>query len=198
MFMKRLTARCVLADYQQIDLNESAIQYLTDSMANSLLIKIEYQGSGWRTVMPYAFSTSKDNNVCIMCYKEDSSIRSYRLDRITAIYVDDILFGEPSSDSEESNEETVIPEIQNNPDDYNIPYLPEYDKVLELSEQEEGTEEPFDDAIETLQETLDDDTDYIAEHQYVVEQEIPQPINGFAEDNLDMEQNNEIEQEQDD
>ena len=79
------------AELSPVKLDDNAIQYITDSMANNMLIQINYEGSGWRTIQPYSFTTSKDNNLLVMCYKQDGSIRSYRFDRINQLYVDDSL-----------------------------------------------------------------------------------------------------------
>ena len=138
------------AEFRQVKLNgDEAIQYITDSMANKMNIQIEYQGSGWRTVLPYSFTTSQDNNLLVMCYKQDGSVRSYRFDRIEQLFVDDSLMNVDNNETgimiTDSSEE-----IHNNMSDFEIPYLPEYDDILELSENEEG--EPFQEAIDTLEE----------------------------------------------
>ena len=120
-----------IAEFAQVDINGDTIQYLTDSMANNLLIKMEYENSGWRTVQPYGWNNSKDNNLLVMCYKADSSVRSYRLDRILQLFVDDsLLQAETGVEFEESTDKP-----QNSPEDYVIPYLPETDDILEMSEK---------------------------------------------------------------
>ena len=53
-------------------------------MSQQSVIKINYAGSGWRNILPYGWYTSKDNNVLLYCYKENSAIRSYIVDKITA------------------------------------------------------------------------------------------------------------------
>lgn len=136
--MKRLIANSLTP----VKLDDGAIQYLTDSMANDLLIQIEYQGSGWRTVQPYSFTTSKDNNLLVMCYKADGSVRSYRFDRIEQLYVDEVLM--QSGDIPENEDKRP------NLSDFEIPYLPEYDEILELSENESG--EPFQDGLDSIEE----------------------------------------------
>lgn len=135
-----------LAEFEQVKIeSDDAIQYITDSMANNMNIKIEYEGSGWRTIQPYSFTTSKDNNLLIMCYKMDGSVRSYRFDRIQQLFVNDLLFSnETGSDFQEVGEIN-----HSDPSDYEIPYLPEYDDILEFSENEEG--EPFDEAIDNIE-----------------------------------------------
>ena len=150
-----------LADLSKVNLDDDAIQYITDSMANSMLIKIEYENSGWRTVQPYGWNNSKDNNLLIMCYKQDGSVRSYRWDRIIQLFIDDSLMNpETGNDLQELNEDN-----KSNPEDYIIPYLPETEEILELSESEEGEDDPFNEAVETLSDGLDDETNYVAEHE---------------------------------
>lgn len=162
--MKYLIRR---ADLTKVNLDDDAIQYITDSMANSMLIKIEYEKSGWRTVQPYGWNNSQDNNLLIMCYKQDGSVRSYRWDRIIQMFVDDSLIN-PDTGSEMQE----ITNDKNNPEDYIIPYLPETEDILELSESEEGEDEPFNDAVETLNDSLNDNTDYVTEHEEELKDEI--------------------------
>ena len=134
-----------IAELKKVDIDDNTIQYITDSMANNLPIQIQYEGSGWRTIQPYSFTTSQDNNILIMCYKQDGSIRSYRLDRIEQLFVEDALIsadtGAEFTEDGGSN--------HSNPSDYEIPYLPEYDDILEASEAEES--EPFNDALDDIE-----------------------------------------------
>ena len=134
-----------IAELKKVDIDDNTIQYITDSMANNLPIQIQYEGSGWRTIQPYSFTTSQDNNILVMCYKQDGSIRSYRLDRIEQLFVEDALIsadtGAEFTEDGGSN--------HSNPSDYEIPYLPEYDDILEMSEAEES--EPFNDALDNIE-----------------------------------------------
>lgn len=134
-----------IAELKKVDIDDNTIQYITDSMANNLPIQIQYEGSGWRTIQPYSFTTSQDNNILVMCYKQDGSIRSYRLDRIEQLFVEDALIsadtGAEFTEDGGSN--------HSNPSDYKIPYLPEYDDILEMSEAEES--EPFNDALDDIE-----------------------------------------------
>lgn len=158
------------ADLEKVSMGDDAIQYITDSMANSLLIKIEYTDSGFRTVQPYGWNNSKDNNLLVMCYKEDGSIRSYRFDRILQLFVDNsLLNAETGVDVQEVDN---TDESKNNPTDYIIPFLPETDEILELSESEKGENEPFNDAVDTLEQSINDNTDYVDEHQQDLVNEI--------------------------
>ena len=134
-----------IAELKKVDIDDNTIQYITDSMANNLPIQIQYEGSGWRTIQPYSFTTSQDNNILVMCYKQDGSIRSYRLDRIEQLFVEDALIsvdtGAEFTEDGGSN--------HSNPSDYEIPYLPEYDDILEMSEA--GESEPFNDALDDIE-----------------------------------------------
>lgn len=134
-----------IAELKKVDIDDNTIQYITDSMANNLPIQIQYEGSGWRTIQPYSFTTSQDNNILVMCYKQDGSIRSYRLDRIEQLFVEDALIS--ADTGAEFTEDGG--NNHSNPSDYEIPYLPEYDDILEMSEAEES--EPFNDALEDIE-----------------------------------------------
>lgn len=134
-----------IAELKKVDIDDNTIQYITDSMANNLPIQIQYEGSGWRTIQPYSFTTSQDNNILVMCYKQDGSIRSYRLDRIEQLFVEDALIS--ADTGAEFTEDGG--NNHSNPSDYEIPYLPEYDDILEMSEAEES--EPFNDALNDIE-----------------------------------------------
>ena len=185
------------AELNQVKLDDSAIQYITDSMANSMLIQINYEGSGWRTVQPYSFTTSKDNNLLVMCYKQDGSVRSYRFDRINDLYVDDSLIqAETGATFEDSADNT-----HNNPSDFEIPYLPEYDEILEESENEPP--EPFSEAIDSIEQgenfepvefdennkPLSEEEKQKRDEEHLEEQEKNEETD-FDLDNQDNEQNN--------
>ena len=137
-----------IAEYVSVGLGDNAIQLITDAMANSQLIEIEYLQSGFRKIAPYGWSVSKDNNLLLMSYKEDSSIRSYRFDRILQVFVDDSLINAYNNVEQQNVQENNMP--NNSPDDYLIPMLPNIDQIIEESESEEA-EMPYDDAIESLE-----------------------------------------------
>lgn len=81
--------RLVFAEWTQINPTDSeTIQQLTDAMTYGNPVQINYEGSGWRTIQPYGWNTSKDGNVLLMCYKDTGEVRSYRMDRIEDIYID--------------------------------------------------------------------------------------------------------------
>ena len=141
--MKRLTTkfRTVTAGFTKVSGDDAAVQLITDSMANSLNIQLEYEGSGWRTVLPYGWNTSAAGDLLVMCYKDGMEIRSYRLDRVIQLYVDDVLL----------DADAIIEQSEYEPSQFVIPQLPDIDAVLELSESERGDAEPFADAVEQLE-----------------------------------------------
>lgn len=150
--MKRLCnlmKRFIYAEYVKINMNDSAIQLITDCMANSMPIQVEYMNSGWRTVQPYGWNTSKSGDLLMMCYKDNMDIRSYRFDRMLQIFVDESLLNQ-----ENNNDQN---EDKNNPNNYIIPDLPddETDNILEVSENEQGEDKPFDEAIDVLENGTD-------------------------------------------
>ena len=141
-----------IAEHVSVGLGDQAIQLITDAMANSMTIDIEYMGSGYRSnILPYGWSSSKDGNLLIMCYKEDSSIRSYRFDRLLQVFVDDSLIQAYQSVAEQPEIQDTSVE-QNSPNDYLIPTLPDIDQILEESENEQP-DMPYDEAIESLENT---------------------------------------------
>jgi len=142
------------AELIKINKDDRAIQYITDSMANKMPIKIEYKDSGWRTCLPYSWTLTKDNNLLIMCYKQDSSIRSYRYDRIYQILVEESIVY-PQSTIPNKNELLDEESVINKPEDFVIPPLPNIDEIIEETENEEGNESPYEEAEEIIQEALD-------------------------------------------
>jgi len=112
------------------------IQVLTNAMASGSDIQLNYKGSGWRDVLPYGWNSSKEGNILLMCYKDTGEIRSYRLDRINELWVHDVIL---NSEEEDSNFE-----------DFEIPELEDMEDIIKNTELEEGQENPFDDALDTL------------------------------------------------
>lgn len=81
--------RKIFAEWQQIQLSDpDLIQYLTDAMTYGYSVQIDYNGGGWRTIQPYGWNSSKDQNILLMAYKDTGEVRSYRLDRIDDLYID--------------------------------------------------------------------------------------------------------------
>jgi predicted DNA-binding transcriptional regulator YafY len=88
-------------------------------------------------ILPYGWYSSKEGNVLLMCYKVDTNeVRSYRLDRIISVEVNDSLMNTQNEDN------TTV----NNPNDFEIPEIPDIDEILNLSENEL----PYDEGIEYL------------------------------------------------
>lgn len=153
--IKRLIKK--FAEWTPVDpSNEDIIQVITNFMASGSQIQIEYQGSGWRLIQPYGWNTSKDGNILLMCYKDTGEIRSYRLDRINQVLIDDsLLENEPTYNNgyeiEDYNEGPTA-------DDFKIPDLPNMEQIIEDTENEVGKELPFSEGIDYLMnnEILDD------------------------------------------
>ncbi len=144
--MKRLIKKSSLnkvADWQPVDPNsEDIVQVITNCMANSEQIQIEYQGSGWRTILPYGWNTSKDSNILLMCYKDTQEVRSYRLDRISQVLVD--------IQEVAQNDDIYEIEDYSDPLDFEIPELPNMDEIIEETENEIGEKSPFSEGIEYI------------------------------------------------
>lgn len=133
------------ADWKDINLYQNdIINIITDAISQKSVIKINYRNSGWRNILPYGWYTSKDNKVLLYCYKENSAIRSYRVDRIINLMIDDKL------DTEINN----VDKEKNNFEDFEILELPENnDEILELSENEQGADSPFDESLDLLEDS---------------------------------------------
>lgn len=140
--------RKILSAWQPIDINgPDVVQIITDAMAAATQIQIEYQGSGWRLILPYGWNTSKDGNILLMCYKDTGEIRSYRLDRVLQVLVDDTLLNQPSSSD---NGMLEVTDYNASPEDFEIPLLPNIDEILEESENEVGQKLPYDEGLDYL------------------------------------------------
>jgi hypothetical protein len=141
------------AAWQSIDVSSpDLVQIVTDAMAMGTQIQIEYQGSGWRLIQPYGWNTSKEGNILLMCYKDTGEIRSYRLDRVQQVLVDDSTM---LMNGMGNNDTGVYYDVQDyedraNPKDFEIPLLPNIDEVLDQSEKEEGQELPYDEGLDYL------------------------------------------------
>ena len=107
------------AEWVRMNLQDpNLMQYITDCMNYGYAMQIDYENSGWRTIYPYGFNTSKDGNVLIMCYKDSGEVRSYRFDKIFDMYIDynDNSFtnNEEQQYEDQNAEEQLIFEDQNN------------------------------------------------------------------------------------
>ena len=134
----RLFRKRILAEWVPVDVDSNDfLQLLTDAMAYNTSVQINYRGSGWRSILPYGWNSSKDGNILLMCYKDTGEIRSYRVDRIYDLLV---------------NNEILTLNDENNMSfqDFQIPQLPNLDEIIDETENEIDEEMPFDDAIEAL------------------------------------------------
>ena len=107
------------AEWVQMNLQDpNLMQYITDCMNYGYAMQIDYENSGWRTIYPYGFNTSKDGNVLIMCYKDSGEVRSYRFDKIFDMYIDyndnSFVNNEEQQYEDQNAEEQLIFEDQNN------------------------------------------------------------------------------------
>lgn len=163
------------ADWKDVNVYQNdIINIITDAMTQQSVIKINYENSGWRNILPYGWYTSKDNNILLYCYKENSAIRSYRVDRIINLMIDDKL-------------ETAInkKEEETNPMDFEILELPENnEEILELSENEQGAETPFDESLEILENSFNDVDNNQNDISIQEEPENNNINNEFQDDNL--------------
>ena len=140
----------IIADWKPFDINDpNLVQEITNIMAANAQMQINYLNSGWRLISPYGWATSKDGNILLMAYKETGEIRSYRFDHILEVLIDDSLLVEIEEGPKELFE---IEDYNAKPEEYEIPLLPNIDEVLETSEQEIGTELPFDESLDYIRE----------------------------------------------
>ena len=107
------------AEWVRMNLQDpNLMQYITDCMNYGYAMQIDYENSGWRTIYPYGFNTSKDGNVLIMCYKDSGEVRSYRFDKIFVMYIDyndnSFVNNEEQQYEDQNAEEQLIFEDQNN------------------------------------------------------------------------------------
>lgn len=107
------------AEWVRMNLQDpNLMQYITDCMNYGYAMQIDYENSGWRTIYPYGFNTSKDGNVLIMCYKDSGEVRSYRFDKIFDMYIDyndnSFINNEEQQYEDQNVEEQLIFEDQNN------------------------------------------------------------------------------------
>lgn len=194
--------RIIVSEWQQINPTDpNTIQELTDAMTYGYAVQINYKGSGWRTIQPYGWNTSKDGNILLMCYKDSGEVRSYRMDRIEDIYIDqDSTFSitnnpEMNSDNDienllnMQNEDQFVYETYDDDDDYpdDMPLIPE---TYSTNYNEQGI---YDDELQMLQDNV---IEQPVNEEFVGETPEVEPI---AEDNQynDIELNNTEEQSDD-
>jgi hypothetical protein len=131
-----------IAEWNDINVHDSsATQVVTDAMAYDQPIQINYSGSGWRTILPYGWNSSKNGDVLLMCYKNDGEVRSYRMDKIVNILIEDTLADMIS---------TYDASFEVKQEDFEMPMLPDIDDIMETTESEDGDEAPYDEGLELL------------------------------------------------
>ena len=140
--------REILAEWKPVDVVDPNLVYIiTDVMAANAQMQINYLNSGWRLIEPYGWNESKkEGNMLIMCYKSDTGeIRSYRLDRVLEVLVDDSLLMEVEEQQPSGMYE--VEDYHAKPEEYEIPSLPNEEEILEISEQEPGQEMPYNESL---------------------------------------------------
>lgn len=163
----RLLRKKVLASWKPINTKgPELLQVLTDAMTYNSGIRINYRNSGWRSILPYGWNTSKDGNTLLMCYKDSGEIRSYRLDRIFDVLIND--------DLNINRDESLSWE------DFQMPTLPNIDEIIQETEAEVDEPLPYDTALKALT------TNQIDESSESEEENIYQDGEDLSEiDNLD-------------
>jgi predicted DNA-binding transcriptional regulator YafY len=121
--------RLIIAEWTQINMSDpDLVQIITDTMINNYPVQINYEGSGWRTIQPYGWNTSKKNENLLMCYKDTGEVRSYRFDRISDLYVDyDNQVSITNNPEMNNDQETQIYEniMNDQNEEIDMPILPE-------------------------------------------------------------------------
>ena len=108
---------------------------LNDAMINQIPIELNYEGSGTRDVIPYAFTQTKDGNILLNVYKDTGEIRRYRFDRINNIWIDNTDQYEEESYEQNNNEQEFMEEDYNNM--YNEQYNEEYNEEIPMYDDPE-------------------------------------------------------------
>lgn len=136
-FKKVASLKKIFSEWQELNLYDpNLMNILNDAMINQIPIELNYEGSGTRDVIPYAFTQTKDGNILLNVYKDTGEIRRYRFDRINNIWIDNT-----DQYEEESYE-------QNNNEQYNEEYneeIPMYDdpELNNSNQQQISQEEPI-------------------------------------------------------
>ena len=136
-FKKVASLKKIFSEWQELNLYDpNLMNILNDAMINQIPIELNYEGSGTRDVIPYAFTQTKDGNILLNVYKDTGEIRRYRFDRINNIWIDNT-----DQYEEESYE-------QNNNEQFNEEYneeIPMYDdpELNNSNQQQISQEEPI-------------------------------------------------------
>ena len=150
-FKKVASLKKIFSEWQELNLYDpNLMNILNDAMINQIPIELNYEGSGTRDVIPYAFTQTKDGNILLNVYKDTGEIRRYRFDRINNIWIDSTDQYEEESYEQNNNEQEFMEEDYNNM--YNEQYNEEYNEEIPMyddpelnnsNQQQTSQEEPI-------------------------------------------------------
>ena len=135
-FKKVASLKKIFSEWQELNLYDpNLMNILNDAMINQIPIELNYEGSGTRDVIPYAFTQTKDGNILLNVYKDTGEIRRYRFDRINNIWIDSTDQYEEESYEQNNNEQEFMEEDYNNM--YNEQYNEEYNEDIPMYDDPE-------------------------------------------------------------
>ena len=135
-FKKVASLKKIFSEWQELNLYDpNLMNILNDAMINQIPIELNYEGSGTRDVIPYAFTQTKDGNILLNVYKDTGEIRRYRFDRINNIWIDNADQYEEESYEQNNNEQEFMEEDYNNI--YNEQYNEEYNEEIPMYDDPE-------------------------------------------------------------
>ena len=135
-FKKVASLKKIFSEWQELNLYDpNLMNILNDAMINQIPIELNYEGSGTRDVIPYAFTQTKDGNILLNVYKDTGEIRRYRFDRINNIWIDSTDQYEEESYEQNNNEQEFMEEDYNNI--YNEQYDEEYNEEIPMYDDPE-------------------------------------------------------------
>ena len=135
-FKKVASLKKIFSEWQELNLYDpNLMNILNDAMINQIPIELNYEGSGTRDVIPYAFTQTKDGNILLNVYKDTGEIRRYRFDRINNIWIDNTDQYEEESYEQNNNEQEFMEEDYNNM--YNEQYNEEYNEEIPMYDDPE-------------------------------------------------------------
>ena len=139
-FKKIASLKKIFSEWQELNLYDpNLMNILNDAMINQIPIELNYEGSGTRDVIPYAFTQTKDGNILLNVYKDTGEIRRYRFDRIDNIWIDSTDQYEEESYEQNNNEQEFMEEDYNNMynEQYNEEYNEEYSEEIPMYDDPE-------------------------------------------------------------
>ena len=135
-FKKVASLKKIFSEWQELNLYDpNLMNILNDAMINQIPIELNYEGSGTRDVIPYAFTQTKDGNILLNVYKDTGEIRRYRFDRINNIWIDNTDQYEEESYEQNNNEQEIMEKNYNNI--YNEQYNEEYNEEIPMYDDPE-------------------------------------------------------------